>query len=107
MTTRVTMTLTRRVARVADTAVHPGADPLPVNADGRTSMTTNDTRSLLAQRRTVLDLTNTKIQFAETRGTQAHTEAVRRELSQNAADRPGAGRSHRGPHSANSAGFPM
>jgi hypothetical protein len=47
-------------------------------------MTTADTTTLLAQLRTVLDLTNTEIQIAETRTTQARTEAVRRELSENA-----------------------
>jgi hypothetical protein len=36
--------------------------------------------------RTVLDLTNTEIWVAETRVSQARTEAVRRELSQNAAN---------------------
>jgi hypothetical protein len=39
---------------------------------------------LLAQLRTLLDLTNTEIQIAETRVAQARTEAVRRELAQNA-----------------------
>ena len=39
---------------------------------------------MLAQLRTVLDLTNTEIQVAETRLSQARTDAVRRELSQNA-----------------------
>jgi hypothetical protein len=39
---------------------------------------------LLAQLRALLDLTNTEIQIAETRVIQARTEAVRRELSQNA-----------------------
>jgi hypothetical protein len=47
-------------------------------------MTTADTSTLLAQLRTVLDLTNTEIQVAETRVAQARTEAVRRELTQNA-----------------------
>ncbi|HEX5253090.1 MAG TPA: ferritin-like domain-containing protein [Mycobacterium sp.] len=47
-------------------------------------MTTPDTSRLLAQLRTLLDLTNTEIQIAETRVAQARTEAVRRELSQNA-----------------------
>lgn len=47
-------------------------------------MTTRDTATLLAQLRTVLDLTNTEIQVAETRVVQARTEAVRRELMQNA-----------------------
>jgi hypothetical protein len=48
-------------------------------------MTAPDTSRLLAQLRTLLDLTSTEIQVAETRVTQARTEAVRRELSQNAA----------------------
>ena len=48
-------------------------------------MTINDTSTVLAQLRTVLDLTNTEIQVAETRVSQARTDAVRRELSQNAA----------------------
>ena len=47
-------------------------------------MTTAETTTLLAQLRTVLDLTNTEIQVAETRVAQARTEAVRRELEQNA-----------------------
>ena len=47
-------------------------------------MTTPDTTRLLAQLRTLLDLTNTEIQIAETRVVQARTDAVRRELSQNA-----------------------
>lgn len=47
-------------------------------------MTTKNTSTLLSQLRTVLDLTNTEIQVAETRLSQARTEAVRRELSQNA-----------------------
>ncbi|MDT5168522.1 MAG: hypothetical protein QOD02_1849 [Mycobacterium sp.] len=49
-------------------------------------MTTSDTGTLIAQLRTVLDLTNTEIQVAETRIAQARTEAVRRELTQNAAN---------------------
>ncbi len=49
-------------------------------------MTTPDMTTLLAQLRAVLDLTNTEIQVAETRVTQARTEAVQRELSQNAAN---------------------
>ena len=48
-------------------------------------MTAPDTTRLLAQLRTLLDLTNTEIQIAETRVAQARTEAVRRELTQNAA----------------------
>jgi len=47
-------------------------------------MTTPDTSTLLAQLRTVLDLTNTEIQIAETRVAQARTDAVRKELTQNA-----------------------
>lgn len=43
-----------------------------------------DTTRLRAQLRAVLDLTNTEIQIAETRMVQARTEAVRRELTQNA-----------------------
>ncbi len=42
--------------------------------------------TLLAQLRALLDLTNTEIQIAETRVVQARTEAVRRELAQNAAN---------------------
>jgi len=50
-------------------------------------MTAPDTTTrLLAQLRTLLDLTHTEIQVAETRVVQARTEAVRRELSQNAAN---------------------
>lgn len=49
-------------------------------------MTTSDTATLVAQLRTLLDLTNTEIQVAETRIAQARTEAVRRELTQNAAN---------------------
>ncbi|KUI45882.1 hypothetical protein AU198_17945 [Mycobacterium sp. GA-1199] len=40
--------------------------------------------TLIAQLRTILDLTHTEIQVAETRIAQARTEAVRRELTQNA-----------------------
>ena len=46
--------------------------------------TIENTTTLLAQLRTLLDLTQTEIQVAETRVTQARTDAVRRELSQNA-----------------------
>lgn len=56
-------------------------------------MTASDRTTLVAQLRTVLQLTNTEIQVAETRVAQARTEAVRRELTQNAAnarDRAGA-----------------
>ncbi|MDH6291756.1 ferritin-like domain-containing protein [Rhodococcus opacus] len=49
-------------------------------------MSTPDTTTLLAQLRTVLDLTHTEIQVAETRIVQARTDAVRRELSENAAN---------------------
>ena len=49
-------------------------------------MTAPETTRLLAQLRTLLDLTNTEIQIAETRIAQARTEAVRRELTQNAAN---------------------
>ena len=48
-------------------------------------MTAPDTSRLLAQLRTLLDLTSTEIQIAETRVVQARTEAVRRDLEQNAA----------------------
>ncbi|BDT91899.1 MULTISPECIES: ferritin-like domain-containing protein [Nocardia] len=47
-------------------------------------MSTPDTSTLLAQLRAVLSLTNTELQVAETRIAQARTEAVRRELSENA-----------------------
>ena len=47
-------------------------------------MSTLDTTTLRTQLRVVLDLTNTEIQIAETRMAQARTEAVRRELSENA-----------------------
>ncbi|MGW4094876.1 ferritin-like domain-containing protein [Nocardia sp. NPDC004750] len=47
-------------------------------------MSTLDTSTVLAQLRAVLSLTNTEIQVAETRIAQARTEAVRRELSENA-----------------------
>jgi hypothetical protein len=43
-----------------------------------------DNARLLAQLRAVLDLTNTEIQIAETRVAQAQTDAVRRELEENA-----------------------
>ena len=49
-------------------------------------MTTSSKTTLIAQLRAVLDLTNTEIQVAETRLTQARTEAVRRELTQNASN---------------------
>ncbi|MFC9434727.1 ferritin-like domain-containing protein [Nocardia sp. NPDC057030] len=47
-------------------------------------MSTRDTTALLAQLRALRDLTNTEIRIAETRIAQARTEAVRRELSENA-----------------------
>lgn len=47
-------------------------------------MSTLDTTTLRTQLRVVLDLTNTEIQIAETRMAQARTDAVRRELSENA-----------------------
>lgn len=47
-------------------------------------MSTTDTTKLLAQLRAVLDLTNTEIQVAETRIAQARTDAVRKELQENA-----------------------
>lgn len=49
-------------------------------------MPTSDTTKLLAQLRVLLDLTSTEIQIAETRIAQARTDAVRRELTQNAAN---------------------
>jgi hypothetical protein len=49
-------------------------------------MTTADTAKLLTQLRAILDLTNTEIQVAETRIAQARTEAVQRELQQNASN---------------------
>lgn len=49
-------------------------------------MTTSTTATLITQLRTVLDLTYTEIQVAETRVAQARTEAVRRELTENAAN---------------------
>jgi hypothetical protein len=45
---------------------------------------TDTETTLLSQLRTVLDLTHTEIQVAETRVAQARTDAVRRELTQNA-----------------------
>jgi hypothetical protein len=49
-------------------------------------MTITSTNTLIAQLRAVLDLTNTEIQVAETRVLQARTDAVRKELAQNAAN---------------------
>jgi len=57
-----------------------------VNAGRGNHMTTNITNTLIAQLRALLDLTNTEVQVAETPVTQARTEAVRRELTQNAAN---------------------
>jgi hypothetical protein len=45
-----------------------------------------DTTKLIAQLRALLDLTHTEIQIAETRVVQARTEAVREELTENAAN---------------------
>lgn len=47
-------------------------------------MSTIETTTLVAQLRAVLELTNTEIQVALTRVAQARTDAVRRELVQNA-----------------------
>jgi hypothetical protein len=47
-------------------------------------MTKIETNTLIAQLRAVLELTHTEIQIAETRIAQARTEAVTRELTQNA-----------------------
>ncbi|MFC8047689.1 ferritin-like domain-containing protein [Nocardia sp. NPDC057353] len=47
-------------------------------------MSTRDTTALLTQLRAVRDLTHTEIQIAETRTAQARTDAVRRELTENA-----------------------
>ena len=47
-------------------------------------MAITDTTTLIAQLRTVLELTHTEAQIAETRTTQARTEAVQTELDQNA-----------------------
>jgi hypothetical protein len=47
-------------------------------------MSTIETTTLVAQLRAVLELTNTEIQVAQTRVAQARTDAVRRELMQNA-----------------------
>lgn len=49
-------------------------------------MSTSDKSKLLAQLRTLLQLTNTEIQVAETRVAQARTVAVQRELEQNASN---------------------
>ncbi|MFC9552130.1 ferritin-like domain-containing protein [Rhodococcus sp. NPDC056960] len=47
-------------------------------------MTISTVPTLITQLRAVLDLTNTEIQVAETRVAQARTDAVRRELTENA-----------------------
>lgn len=49
-----------------------------------TQSTTLTTSTLLTQLRSILDLTHTEIQVAETRVVQARTDAVRTELQQNA-----------------------
>jgi hypothetical protein len=49
-------------------------------------MTTTNTTTLVTQLRAVLELTNTEIQVAQTRVAQARTDAVRRELTENAAN---------------------
>jgi hypothetical protein len=49
-------------------------------------VSTTDKSKLLAQLRTLLQLTNTEIQVAETRVAQARTVAVQRELEQNASN---------------------
>jgi hypothetical protein len=46
--------------------------------------TTLDTAAVTTQLRTLLDMTHTEIQIAETRVAQARTEAVRKELTENA-----------------------
>lgn len=49
-------------------------------------MTSSDKTTVLAQLRALHQLTNTEIQIAETRIAQARTEAVQRELTQNASN---------------------
>jgi hypothetical protein len=49
-------------------------------------MTTTNTTTLVTQLRAALELTNTEIQVAQTRVAQARTDAVRRELTENAAN---------------------
>lgn len=49
-----------------------------------TENTVTDTATLIVQLRTLLELTNTEIQLADTRRTQARTEAVATELARNA-----------------------
>jgi hypothetical protein len=57
-----------------------------INAGGEISMTSSDKTTVLAQLRALHQLTNTEIQVAETRIAQARTEAVQRELTQNASN---------------------
>lgn len=58
-----------------------------INAqEANADMTSSDRTTVLAQLRALHQLTNTEIQIAETRVAQARTEAVQRELSQNAAN---------------------
>ena len=47
-------------------------------------MATSEFTTLIAQLRAVLELTHTEVQIAETRIAQARTEAVEKELTQNA-----------------------
>src|SRR5882757_5875714 len=47
---------------------------------------TDTTTTLVTQLRAVLELTNTEIQVAQTRIAQARTDAVRKELTQNASN---------------------
>jgi hypothetical protein len=47
-------------------------------------MATTEVTTLIAQLRTVLELTHTEVQVAETRIAQARTDAVRKELTENA-----------------------
>lgn len=63
---------------------HQWRAPRRIDYEGDPHMSTSDISTLLRQLRTVLDLTNTEIQVAETRLAQARTEAVQRELAQNA-----------------------
>src|SRR5690242_12182126 len=73
--------------RVANSQVHPSADPIRQRLRGEfmTDTTTKTAElTLINQLRTVLDLTHTEIQVAETRIAQARTDAVRTELTQNA-----------------------
>ena len=49
-------------------------------------MTSSDKTTVLAQLRALHQLTNTEAQVAETRIVQARTEAVQRELTQNASN---------------------